>query len=55
MLAATGVRVDTGDARGAAMASYLLFEADYTQELIALGRDDALRQKAQVIDFFGWR
>lgn len=55
MLAATGVGASPGDARGAAMASYLLFEADYTGELIALGREDALRQRQQVIDFFGWR
>jgi len=37
------------------MASYLLFEADYTLELIALGREDARRQREQVIEFFGWR
>ena len=47
--------VDVDPARGAAMASYLLFEADYTNELIALGRDDALSQRGQVIEFFGWR
>jgi NTE family protein len=55
MLAATGVGDQSRDPRGAALASYLLFEADYTQELIALGRHDALEKREQGIDFFGWR
>ncbi len=31
--------------RGAALASYLLFQAGYTQELMALGRADTLAMR----------
>jgi NTE family protein len=40
--------------RGAVLASYLLFEAPYTQELIALGVADTLARRDEVIGFFGW-
>ena len=40
--------------RGAALASYLLLEAGYTQELMALGRADTLAMRAEVCRFFGW-
>lgn len=42
-------------AKGAALASYLLFESAFTQELMALGRADTLRQREEVCAFFGWQ
>ncbi|MDB5860902.1 MAG: hypothetical protein JWQ76_4591 [Ramlibacter sp.] len=47
--------VSNSDARGAALTSYLLFEAPYTNELIALGEKDALARRDDVIRFFGWQ
>lgn len=41
-------------ASGAALASYLLFEAPYTQELMALGVTDTLARQDEVRRFFGW-
>jgi NTE family protein len=40
------------EVRGAALASYLLFEASYTQELIDLGIKDTMEMRAEVAHFF---
>ncbi|QNK69012.1 patatin-like phospholipase family protein [Variovorax sp. PAMC26660] len=42
------------DVKGGALASYLLFESGYTRELMALGRSDAMKQRDEVLQFFGW-
>lgn len=41
--------------RGAALASYLLFEASYTKSLIELGQIDTLNRRSEVLDFFDVR
>jgi len=43
------------EASGAALASYLLFESSYTGELIALGENDTLARRDEVLRFFGWQ
>lgn len=48
MLAAIGAT----EVRGAALASYLLFEASYTCELIRLGQQDTLARRTDVLAFF---
>lgn len=42
------------DVKGGALASYLLFESSYTRDLMALGRADAMKQRDEVLRFFGW-
>ncbi len=54
MLRGVGVSGRGVDARGAALASYLLFEAPYTRELIALGVADTLARREEVVRFFQW-
>jgi NTE family protein len=54
MLRGVGVSGRGQDARGAALASYLLFESAYTRELMALGLADTLARRDEVMGFFGW-
>jgi NTE family protein len=54
MLGAIGVSSKKADVKGAALASYLLFEAAYCRELMALGYADTQRKRAEVFTFFGW-
>lgn len=54
LLRGVGSSSSTGDLRGAALASYLLFEAPFTRELMALGAADTRARRAEVLDFFGW-
>jgi NTE family protein len=54
MLRGMGVTGKGRDARGAALASYLLFEAPYTRALMALGEADTLARRDEVVAFFGW-
>jgi NTE family protein len=54
LLRGVGVSGEGREARGAALASYLLFEAPYTQELLALGEADTMSRRDEVVKFFGW-
>jgi len=54
MLRAIGVSGEGREARGGALASYLLFEAPYTRELMALGVADTMARRDEVTRFFGW-
>jgi NTE family protein len=54
LLGGVGVSTDQTDTKGAVLASYLLFESGFTRELMALGRSDALQQRASICALFGW-
>lgn len=54
LLGALGVTTDTNDARGAGLASYLLFEPGYIRALMSLGRRDTFAQREEVVRFFQW-
>jgi NTE family protein len=54
LLRGVGVTGDRADAGGAALTSYLLFEAPYTRELMALGESDTFARRDEVARFFGW-
>jgi NTE family protein len=55
LLRGIGVNRDGADRRGgAALASYLLFEAGYTRELMRLGAADTMARRDEVLAFFGW-
>jgi NTE family protein len=54
LLRGVGVGGRGEEARGSALASYLLFEAPYTRELMALGEADTQARRDEVLRFFGW-
>jgi NTE family protein len=54
LLRGVGVGGQGQQARGAALASYLLFEAPFTQALMALGEADADARRDEVLRFFRW-
>jgi NTE family protein len=54
LLRGAGVGGSGVRARGGTLASYLLFEAPYTQALMALGEADVHTRRDEVLAFFGW-
>jgi NTE family protein len=43
--------IGAGDAGGSQLSSYLMFEADYTRDLIELGYEDAMERAAELVAF----
>ncbi len=54
LLSGVGVGGQGSQARGSALASYLLFEAPYTRELMDLGDADTQARRDEVLRFFAW-
>ena len=54
LLGILGARNGSSTPQGNALLSYLLFEAEFTRELMALGHADALAQREEILRFFGW-
>jgi NTE family protein len=54
LLGEPAVSEAAAEIKGSALASYLLFDAAFTRELMALGRADTLNQRDAVCAFFGW-
>ena len=54
LLRGVGVGGQGASARGSALASYLLFEAPFTGELVKLGEADTEARRDEVLHFFGW-
>ena len=54
LLRGVGVGEQGVGLRGSALASYLLFEAPFTRELMALGEADTLARRDEVLQFFAW-
>ncbi len=52
LLGGIGVTKGGPGSNGSALASYLLFEADYTRELMALGDKDTEARRTEVLQFF---
>ncbi len=54
LLRSVGVSGEGATASGSALVSYLLFEPEYTSELITLGMADTLARRSDIQRFFGW-
>jgi NTE family protein len=54
LLRSVGVSGEGATASGSALVSYLLFEPEYTNELITLGMSDTLARRTEIQKFFDW-